>query len=136
MYCGYFEEGDICPECKDGKLYYPPADNCSCHICAPCSSCVNVKLTCDKCGYEPEEPPYKDVFVAPGLLMREDKPRPLDNTKIDYRTKMHTASTMIKEGVYPIGTPRYEVEKVVVGTFGGRFEHFENGKFKYIAYTD
>lgn len=28
------------------------------------------------------------------------------------------------------------VAKKVVGTFGGRFERFGGGKFKYIAYTD
>jgi len=28
------------------------------------------------------------------------------------------------------------VESVVKGTFGGRFEQFGGGKFKYIAYTD
>ena len=68
--------------------------------------------------------------------MRENAPRPLDNSKIDYRVKMHTHFSMIKEGVYPEGTSREEVESVVRGTFGGRFELFENGKFRYIAYTD
>lgn len=29
-----------------------------------------------------------------------------------------------------------EVSKVVNGTFGGRFEYFSDGKFKFIAYTD
>lgn len=49
---------------------------------------------------------------------------------------MHTASSQICEGVYPEGVSRTEVENVVRGTFGGRFEYFSNGKFKYIAYTD
>lgn len=43
---------------------------------------------------------------------------------------------MIKEGVYPDGTTIQEVRKVVDGTFGGGFESFRNGKFKFIAYTD
>jgi hypothetical protein len=29
-----------------------------------------------------------------------------------------------------------DVRKEVDGTFGGRFEYFEDGKFKFIAYTD
>jgi hypothetical protein len=66
----------------------------------------------------------------------EQKPKPLDSTKIDYRIKMHTAATQICEGVYPDGTTREEVERVVKGTFGGRFESFGGGRFKYIAYTD
>ena len=136
MYCGYFEEGDKCPECEEGELYYPPVENCSCHINPPCSACTDRKLVCDKCGYEPEEPEYKDIPITCGLSMREYKPKPLDCTKIDYRIKTHTAATMICEGVYPEGTTRVEVEDVVKGTFGGRFESFGNGRFKYIAYTD
>lgn len=140
MYLGYLEEGDTCPEIEcDGKLYYPLVENCSCHINPPCSACVDNRLKCDKCGCEPEEPEYKDVpvvFGSPGISMREYRPKPLDNTKIDYRTKMHTASTQICEGVYPEGTAQKTVESVVRGTFGGRFEHFGGGKFKYIAYTD
>ncbi|MCO3773816.1 hypothetical protein FA127_29200 [Pseudomonas aeruginosa] len=50
----------------------------------------------------------------------------------------HSGASMIKKGVFPIGTSRAEVEKAVIGTFGGRFEYFneEKGQFKYIAYTD
>lgn len=136
MYLGYFEEGDICPECHSGHLYYPPVKNCSCHICAPCSACVDNKLRCNECDFKPDEPEYKDVPITYGLSMREYKPKPLDNTKIDYRIKIHTGSSQICEGVYPEGTTVDEVRQKVKGTFGGRFEQFGNGKFKYIAYTD
>ncbi|WP_413194216.1 hypothetical protein [Pararobbsia alpina] len=64
------------------------------------------------------------------------KPRPLDPTRIDYRNHPHSSCSMIKEGVYPEGTTIDEVRKVVDGTFGGRFEYFRDGKFKFIAYTD
>jgi hypothetical protein len=50
-----FQEGDKCPDCVIGTFYYPPADNCSCHIMSPCNSCMDVVLTCDKCGLEIEE---------------------------------------------------------------------------------
>lgn len=135
MYNGYYEEGDRCPECT-GTLNYPPAENCSCHINPPCSACTDRLLTCDKCGFEEDAPEYKDVAVSPGLSMREYKPKPLDNTKIDYKIKMHTAATQICEGVYPEGTSIDAVRKVVNGSFGGRFEYFKDGKFKFIAYTD
>ena len=49
---------------------------------------------------------------------------------------MHTGFSQICEGVYPKGTTMAEVEKKVRGSFGGRFEYFRDGKFKYIAYTD
>ena len=137
MYAGFHEEGDRCqqPKC-DGKLAFPKPENCSCHINPPCLVCTSTVLTCQKCGWEDDPPPHRDIAVAPGLSMREYKPRPLDSTKIDYRTKMHTHFSMIQEGVYPEGMPRSEVEAVVKGTFGGRFEYFGGGKFKYIAYTD
>lgn len=140
MYNGFYEEDDMCPECLEGKLVYPPVENCSCHINPPCSACTDRDLTCDKCGFTPDEPDYVDVPVAytedTMLSMREYKPRELDNTKIDYRIKAHTSFSQICEGVYPEGTSREEVIKVVNGTFGGRFEHFGEGKFKFIAYTD
>ena len=56
MYLGK-EEGDKCGlDGCDGIMGYPPSENCSCHICAPCSSCVDVKLTCQKCGRVKELP--------------------------------------------------------------------------------
>jgi hypothetical protein len=136
MYAGFYEEGDRCPECKDGILDWPKVENCSCHINPPCLSCTSSVLACLKCGWEEEPEPYRYIQVAPGLAMCEYRPRPLDNTKIDYRSKMHTHFSMIKEGVYPDGTTSKQVEEVVKGTFGGRFTSFGKGKFEYIAYTD
>jgi len=137
MYQGYHEEGDECPEkgCS-GILDWPETENCSCHICPPCSSCTDKVLVCNDCCWEDERPDYKYVAAAPGLSILERAPTPLDNTKIDYRSKMHTASTMIKEGVYPEGVTPDEVRKEVNGTFGGRFDQFVGGRFKFIAYTD
>ena len=63
-------------------------------------------------------------------------PRILDKSKIDYRVFSHTNSSQICEGVYPEGITRSEVEAKVKGTFGGRFEHFGDGWFQYVAYTD
>lgn len=141
MYMGYYEEGDLCPECHDGTLYYPPVKNCTCHINAPCSACVSNQLECNKCGYQPEEPEYKDIPVTypiagTYIAQREYKPRPLDSSKIDYRVKMHTSFSQICEGVYPDWATKEDVEEKVRGSFGGRFECFGNGKFRYIAYTD
>lgn len=136
MYAGYLEEGDKCPECKEGRMKFGKVENCSCHINQPCGSCTEVPLLCSECGWVDESEPERFVPVAPGLSMLERKPQPLDNTKIDYVCKMHGSSSMIKEGVYPEGATREEVRKVVDGTFGGRFDYFGNGKFKFIAYTD
>lgn len=43
---------------------------------------------------------------------------------------------MRKVGEYQDGVTREEVERVVEGTFGGKFESFGDGRFVYIAYTD
>lgn len=137
MYAGYLEEGDRCREkgC-DGILHFPKAENCSYHISPPCSWCTSVMLTCPECGWVDESEPERFTPVAPGLSMLEHKPRPLDPTKIDYRSKMHSECSMIKEGVYPEGATAADVRKEVNGTFGGHFEYFRGGKFKFIAYTD
>lgn len=42
----------------------------------------------------------------------------------------------LEEGVYPEGATQTDVLAKVAGTFGGRFEYFRDGKFKYTAYTD
>lgn len=136
MKYGFIEEGDKCKECHKGLMEWPETENCSCHIHPPCSACTDTVLTCTECGHEDEPPEYVYVPADPGLSIREYRPRQLDSTKIDYRAMANTASTMIKEGVYPEGTTAAEVAAEVRGTFGGRFAHFGNGKFKYIAYTD
>jgi hypothetical protein len=50
------KKGQTCNRegCK-GKLYYPPIENCSCHINPPCNACIENKLTCPECGWEIEE---------------------------------------------------------------------------------
>jgi len=138
VYAGYKEEGDRCgvDGCR-GSLGFNRVENCSCHLSAPCSQCVDNPLCCPECGWTDEqEPPIRIVHVGGGIGVVECKPRQLDSTKIDYRSKSHTASTMIKIGVYPEGATQQEVEREVRGTFGGRFEQFGSGRFRYIAYTD
>lgn len=138
MYAGYKEEGDTCgvDHCH-GKLGFGIVENCNCHIAPPCNRCVDNPLRCQECGWTDEsEPASRIVHADGGIGMVENKPRQLDSTKIDYRTKSHTHFSQLVEGVYPEGTTSQEVEDVVCGTFGGRFEKFGGGKFRYIAYTD
>lgn len=43
------EEGDECPKCG-GVLWYPPVENCTCHIGPPpCYRCTNQMLECPDC---------------------------------------------------------------------------------------
>ena len=134
-------EGDTCLRngCK-GIIERHPVNNCSCHLSAPCCACTEPSGYCDDCGWEESEDEIINDYVvstdkATGAY-RSWEPRKLDPTKLDYHSKSHSSCSMIKEGVYPDGMDKEEVRKEVIGTFGGRFEHFGNGKFKYIAYTD
>lgn len=48
----------------------------------------------------------------------------------------HSNSSQKVTGTYVEGVTREEVEDLVKGSFGGRFEKFGDGKYVYIAYTD
>jgi hypothetical protein len=134
------EEGEVCGrDGCDGRIEFTKPDNCSCHISPPCHACTSTYLHCPDCDWEAERYVLNDYVVTENTKSRVYeawKPRPLDPTKIDWHNKPHTYSSMIKEGGYPPGTTHSQVEEKVRGTFGGRFEHFGAGKFKYIAYTD
>lgn len=56
--------------------------------------------------------------------------------RVKFACKSHSSSSMIKEGTYPEGMGMEAVRKQVDGTFGGRFEQFGGGRFRFIAYTD
>jgi hypothetical protein len=136
-----FDSGEICgrASCK-GEISLREIENCSCHLDAPCSSCTEPRGQCGECGWDQRNDErmndYIISFDKTKGRVTEFTLRPLDRSKIDWHSKVHTNASMIKEGTYPDGTTREQVEKEVVGTFGGRFEHFGKGKFKYIAYTD
>lgn len=134
------EEGSVCGRngCE-GVIAYQKSENCSCHISPPCSSCMSVRLHCPECDWEAEEETLNDYVVTVNTrshVYEAWRPRPLDPSKLDYHNKPHSNASMIKEGVYPPDMTRAQVEEKVRGTFGGRFEYFSGGKFKYIAYTD
>ena len=46
-----YQEGGKCPECG-GALFYPPVEDCSCHISPPCSACTDNVLLCHDCDFE------------------------------------------------------------------------------------
>lgn len=138
-----FCEGEACGrDGCDGVISIERVSNCSCHLHAPCWAHENADMCCEECGWKAADDPLcvrEIVSISFGYAPDiQTKPRVLDPTKIDWVDKLHTSSSMIKEGVFPIGTEPSEVEKAVRGTFGGRFTFFspDQGRFKYIAYTD
>lgn len=142
---GYIE-GEICGRngCT-GVIAEQPVENCSCHINPPCGACTEPREYCPECEWRlvDEETTFNDFKVGPvkaNGAWTHYRPRPLDPTKIDWHSKSHTHASMIKEGVYPQSgdddADRKAVLEKVRGTFGGRFNHFGNGRFEYVAYTD
>lgn len=136
-----FGEGETCNrrDCM-GIIAIHPVEGCSCHISPPCGSCTAPRAYCQKCEWQEKDDQILDDFVvnlnpATGVY-RTWTPRPLDPSKLDWHSKSHTHFSMIKEGVYPETMSQEEVEAQVKGTFGGRFDYFKDGKFKYVAYTD
>lgn len=135
-------EGDTCSrDGCEGVIELEPVKDCSCHIAAPCWRHENADMYCRDCGWRAADDPLcvreiASISMGGPLPYIQTKPRVLDPTKIDWVAKVHSSSSMIKEGVYPLHLSREEVEKEVLGTFGGRFEYFRDGQFKYIAYTD
>ena len=135
-------EGETCHRngC-DGVIKLEEVENCSCHLSAPCGECTNAGMWCPECNWREKDDPLcvrevSTISFGSPLPFIETKRRVLDPTKVDWIHKVHSSCSMIKEGVYPEHMSRSEVEKEVRGTFGGRFEYFRDGKFKYIAYTD
>lgn len=135
-----YEEGSVCNRngCC-GVIAIHKSENCSCHIAPPCGSCCAPRGYCPECDWQEKDDPLvimevKTIYLPSGWTDRVK--RVLDPTKIDYRIEMHSSSSQLCIGVYPPTATRADVENRVCGTFGGRFESFGNGRFRYVAYTD
>jgi len=115
---------------------------CSCHINPPCPACTEPRAYCPECGWDERNDVVvkdwqrMDIDINSGASHVHYFERKLDSSKIDYVIKMHSNSSQICEGVCPLTATMNDVREKVKGSFGGRFEHFRDGKFKYIAYTD
>lgn len=138
-----YEIGEVCRRNNCAGVIEeidPDEGCCSCHIHPPCSYCTTPKEGCPECGWKSKDDTvindYRVNISKETGVYKCFELRKLDSTKIDYYVKSHTNSSQICEGVFPDGTSKEDVLKMVKGTFGGRFEHFGEGKFKYIAYTD
>lgn len=147
------ETGEMCNRggCNGIIEESEPHGCCSCHISPPCSHCVDDRHYCPICNWQGiDDQKNYPIQGAQGmynrLMQRDDNYRDkIDKMrkgqmaidKIMWYSESHTHFTMKKIGVYPINESRESVLKEIgEGTFGGRFEQFNNGKFTYIAYTD
>jgi hypothetical protein len=141
-----YEEGEVCGrEGCTGNVELESGEGCYCHISPPCGSCTDRKMKCSECDWTERDDPLvvndpQVLYIGPTLadVYAEPRRRVLDDTKISYRILPHSNSSQRVEGVFPPGTTREEVKKRVDGTFGGRFEKFDevNRTFVFIAQTD
>ena len=130
-------DGEICNRngCN-GTIEEHPVENCSCHINPPCGQCTAPRNYCNKCDWDESEDTIP-ISEYGGSIWKPQPPRELDPAKINWNVfSTGTSCTMIKRGTYPPGTTIGELRKEVNGTFGGRFNYMENGKFEFVAYTD
>lgn len=161
---GYLE-GEICNRdgCKGIIQEHDTVGGCSCHINPPCSYCETSREYCPKCnwdGGEEQQASYaesiKNSYKGFGSKEMHDhyhaeRERQEEEDRLFYKmyngtiepdrlrmkSKSHTHFSMVKFGVFPKGTQTREslIERVK-GTFGGRWGHFGEFSFEYIAYTD
>jgi hypothetical protein len=135
-------KGEICNRngCTGIIDEHEKEGSCSCHIHPPCGYCETDKSYCPVCDWSAEEEraEYEKEYSknTKPFEYKQKTFADLDRTKIDWITESHTHFTMKKKGVYPEGATRQDVIEKVKGTFGGRFNKFDNGEFEYIAYTD
>ncbi len=144
--CENVTEGDQCPECKEGKMLIPKVRNCSCHLNAPCSACVDNPLTCSECDFEhrPEPEPINEEqwrHVGGGISERYFTRPSIDlgNGKriFDYDYDSSSGSTMAYRGKYEGDVTAQDIISALGdGTFGHRGPCIQNGAFTYTKITD
>lgn len=117
-------------------------------LIAPGVMCGSVIVGSQSCGFNgscehqvPAAEPAQSGLVdcgqcrtqgCPAGKCREAEPR----VRWTWDSQRSSSSSMVKVGTYPEGMTREEVEKHVIGSWGGAFESFGNGHFVYRAYTD
>lgn len=138
------EEGGECPEAGcTGTLFFPPPENCSCHISPPCHSCTSVQLTCDECGWVCPPPVREETWrhIGGGIAERVVT-RPShefgDGKRIyDWDYDSSSGSTMVYKGKYKGDVTAEDILKFFGdGTFGHRGPSLHNGIFTYTKITD
>lgn len=144
------EEGSICPiHGCDGVMQFPPVENCSCHINAPCSACTDNQLTCNVCAYVEES---EDTYVPP----TEEQQKQWAAERAEYQRRFEegyvwqsgvrvyrvthdgsSGSTHVIRGCYDGTLTAAEIiEHFGDGTFGHRGPHITADTFEYIKVTD
>lgn len=137
------KEGGKCPCCDGGILFFPPPENCSCHISAPCGSCTGVQLTCKKCGWEDDPPVNEEKYRhVGGGIVANYYTRPShefgEGKRIfDWDYDSSSGSTMDYKGRYKGDVTAQDIINYFGdGSFGHRGPTLRDGVFTYTKITD
>ncbi len=150
------QAGDVCNRngCVGTIEAHDREGGCSCHISPPCGYCTTPSEYCDKCGWDAKEEsmlydtPTKEQEEIWDKERKERQVRDDDfwsmyrsmevATELNYISKSHTNSSMIKQGYFPPSMSFSELFEEIKGTFGGRYKYLDReiGRFEFIAYTD
>lgn len=139
----------VCSECGKEASQFSDADLYVSDACMPMEQPVEAYSysRCSHFGAEPECAIYEDAsYLFWGNVVFPDDFGTLQTSIwlnpycVNWRHNglKSTHFTMCKEVSFPPYMTQDAVRKQVVGTFGGRFEAFDQkrGTFTYIAYTD
>jgi len=121
--------------------------SCSCHICPPCSHCVDVRFQCDECGYETETPSYSEINSKEASTIgipdyfrwksTEEKFNELKDNEFGYVTICGKYYWMEAKGKYPEGMTTEEILSKFNTCFGYKWLKAPcNGQFHLKYYTD
>lgn len=151
-------KGEVCNRdgCQGIIDEHEKEGSCSCHIHPPCGYCTTDSSYCPECNWEPADDIKK---IDPEIERQQIESYHRENerwraardlfynkfngnepiTELEMRTESHTHFSQKVIGVFPPGTETSAtLLPKITGTFGGRWERFDekHGKFSFIAYTD
>ena len=138
-------EGDECGRdgCTGVMSIVESDGGCSCHICPPCSYCVDAEFRCNECDSLAEAPEQENTtwnhipqqYQRPSI---EDLFKALSGDVIDWVnvTPANSYYFMVVRGRYPDGTTKDQIKACFNLCFGYSYLDMSNGVFKLKYYTD
>ena len=141
----YPEEGGPCTQQNcTGYFFFPPVENCSCHIAPPCGRCVDNPLTCNTCWYavEKEHETLTEQLAQKTYetwhVPRHKTTHSFPNGRVfNYGYDSRSGSTMEYKGDYEGEvTVKEIIDWLGDGTFGHRGPFFGPKTWSYTKITD
>jgi len=140
-------QGDVCNRngCKGVMQQVHNDTGCSCHICPPCSHCVDMLFECDDCEFNTQDldegwsPLVKSTSTPPVYKRKSDHERfaELADGEFGYITIPGKYYWMEYKGKYPEEMSTKKILENFNTCFGCKWiKHPMNGEFHLKVYTD